>query len=422
MPSRITRENVEIKKWTGIKNAVSDERLKPGELASATDVDIDNTGKIWSRQGFTEIDGTAAHSLYSNPHHALVAHGTTLKLVKPDLTFTTLATLTNANPLSYDHYNGVTYYSNGVDKGRIKGSSALQWGVTPPLGQPAASQVGGQLPPATYRYALTFLRSDGHESGTGVAGEIDLPIGGGIAFSSIEVSTNPEVSGKILYLTSPNGEVMYKAMVMANSVTSAIYTNDALDLTVPLTTQFAGPPPAGSIVRVYNGTAYVIVGDVAYYSDPYQLELFRMDENYLYFDGQVAMFECGTDGVFAATADSPDYETGGIWYLGGGNPRTFRWQKHYDFGAIPGTAVKTEAKYFQPPDPDAPKWSRPAIIWSTRHGICIGYDDGSVQNLTEDKYSLSPAQRGAGLVRQTRGYAQYLVVLRGAGSANNVAP
>jgi len=414
---------MEIKRFLGIKNTTSTERLKPGELTVASDVDIDNTGRALSREGITKIDATSSHSLYSNPYITLFVQGASLKRINSNLTFTTLATLTSASPMSYAEYGGVTYYSNGVDKGRIVNGAAKQWGITPPVGQPVAAAADGALPPGRYLYALTFVRSDGYESGTGLAGVIEIPAGGGgISFSSIEVSTNPEVSGRILYLTSPNGEALYRAIYLDNVAKTAVYTGDATGLSVALDTQFAGPPPAGDIVRVYNGIAYVITGGVAYYSDPYNLELFRMDKNFLQFPSNVGMFECVNDGLYVGTEDTPEVETGAIWYLSGERADKMKSTQLYNYGVIPGTAVKTEASHFMPPDPEAPEWSRPAVVWGTRHGICIGYDSGQCQNLTEQRYSLPVAQRGAGLVRQTRGYVQYIAVLQGAGAANNIAP
>lgn len=413
---------MEIKKWRGLRNTTTPERFAPGELATASDVDIDNSGRLLSRQGFTEINSTACHSLYSDQTRSLIMQGAVLRLINPDLSLTTLTTLSNTSPVSYMTVNGVTYFSNGVDTGRIQGSTALPWGIDPPIGQPAASAVSGSLQPGTYLYALTFTRAGGFESGTGVAGVIDLPTGGGIQFTGVEVSTNPEVSGKILYLSTPNGETLYRAMELTNGATTAVYRNPAEQLTIPLATQFVTPPPAGTMVREYNGTAYVVVGNTIYYSDAYDFESFRMDKQFLQLPTDVSMFECVNGGVYLGTLDTSDKETGAIWYLSGERPDTFRWMKLYDYGVIPGTAVKTEAAYFQPPSPNDPVWSRPAVVWATRHGACVGYDNGQATNITETRYSFPSAQGGAGMVRQTKGFAQYIAVLRGAGTAHNSAP
>jgi hypothetical protein len=94
----------------------------------------------------------------------------------------------------------------------------------------------------------------------------------------------------------------------------------------------------------------------------------------------------------------------------------------FDYGAIPGTGVKTLSAYFDTKTSDvgnAIEDGTPAVVWSSRHGACVGFDGGRARNLTEAMYSFPAAQRGAGLVRQARGYVQYLSVLRGSGAANN---
>jgi len=416
---------MEIKKWKGLRNTAPPERFRPGDLATALDVEINDTGQVLSRRGMTLLSAVAGHSLYANHAVAVLVEGSTLKALEPDFTRTPLRVLSTSAPVSYDTMQDTVYFSNGVDMGRLVGRAPLQWGVTPPVGQPVASPIAGALPAGRYMYAMTFLRADGHESGTGLAGVIDLPLGGGIQFSSMEVSTNPEVSDKILYLSSPNGEVMYRGRTVANAVPALTYASGALDLSIPLTTQHAGPPPPGTTVRIFNGRACVVVGDTVFYSDPYNLELFRLDTAFSRFPGQVALFECVNDGLYAATTDlaGDDPETsGGTWYLGGADTSALKSVQVFDYGAIPGAGVKTLASYFDTQFADeggAIEPGTPAVVWSSRHGVCVGFDGGRVRNLTEAFFSFPIAQRGAGLVRQARGFVQYLSVLRGSGAANN---
>lgn len=414
---------MEIKRWAGIRNTFADERLKPNELTVALNLDIDNAGRLLSRVGHTVINATSSHSLFATDQIALVMQGATLKVIEADNSLTTIATLTNSNPVAFHAYAGVVYGTNGVDTFRLVGRSYRQWGVTPPVGQPHAEATTGDLPPGRYLYAMTFRRSDGHESGTGVAGYIDLPTGGGIAFSQLEVSTNTEVHDKILYVSSPNGEALRRARVVANSATVAEYRGYT-ELGAELTTQFAGPPPPGTLVRGFNGHLMLVDGDTIYFSRPHSLELFDLDNDYLRFPGQVAVFEPVNDGMFVATSDvlGDDPNTvGATWYLSGNRPDQLKSTQLFDYGAVPGTAVRTQAAYFETNLEGESRGENAgsAVVWTTRHGVCVGFDGGTARNLTETKYSFPDAQRGVGLVRQSRGYVQYIVVVRGAGAANN---
>lgn len=419
-------KDVTITKWLGLKNTTSPDRFKRGEMLIGQNVDIDNTEMGISRLGFTSINGAASHSLWSDGSICLVVQNAVLKRFNEDTSLTTLKALRSNAFTSYvSPGNGTVYYSNGVDQGRIAAGAALSWGVPQPRSQPTPSVVGGALPTGRYLFALTFLRKDGHEGGTRMAGVVDIPAysgagpnsasGAGINFSNIEVSTNPEITGKILYLSTPNGEVLYQAAVIPNGVTSYVYDRNTLDLTVPLRNLEAGPPPPGTILEYYNGVMYVCSGGVAYYSDPYGLELFRIADQFLQFPGRLTLFASVNDGIYVGT----DQKT---FFLTGDRPDKMESKEIFGCGAIEGTSYNTDASYFTKREQgeefgDDP---HPVVIWTSSRGIHAGYDGGVVKNLTEEMYSFPAAQRGAGILRAVRGYTQYLTSLQGTGSADNV--
>jgi hypothetical protein len=413
---------MEIRGFSGLRNTTSPERLKPGELVTALDIDLDNTGRPLTRRGYTRVNAAGVHSLFSNHRLAMCVSGNVLSAIEYDFSLTPIKTLQSSDRLAAETVNDLVFYSNGVDTGRLIGRTPGNWGVTPPTGQPMATELPGTLPPGRYLYAVTFVRGDGHESGTGLAGQIDITRGG-IGFTNIAVSPDAEVKTKNLYISEANGEVMYLALSVSNTSTFATYQGSGLNLTIPLTTQFASPPPPSELMRVYNGVMYVAVEDVVYYSDPYNFELFRLDTNFLQFPGEVVMFEGVNDGVYVGTPDSggDDVESVGyIWFLSGDRPDQFKSTQLFDYGVIEDSAVKTDAAYFDAKQGDqAGEQAHPIIVWTTRHGVCVGRDSGSVQNLTEVQYSFPTAQRAAAIVRQDRGYVSYISTLQGPGALTN---
>lgn len=412
----------EIKKFLGLRNTVSPERFKPGELEIARDVELDDSGQLLSRLGQTVVNATPSHSLYSNSQLSLLVQNKVLRRVEADFSLTAVKTLSNDDPVSYETVGNQTYWSNGTDKGCFVGLTPREWGITPPTSQPVAQATSGGLPAGRYMYALTFLRSDGQESGTGVQGAIDVGANGGIYFTNLEVSTNQEVYDKIVYLSGTNGEKLYRALIIPNGVTSATYSGDATDLKVVLRTQHAESPPAGNIVRYFNGVMYVVVGDLVYFSDSYNPDVFRLADQFLRFPGQLAVFECVKDGIYVATTDlegDDQEEAGGTFYLSGKTPEDFEFTVVADHGAHPGTASKCKAALLTPPDAPEAQRIGDAVVWSSRNGVMVGFNGGAVTNLTELRYSFPSAQQGAGVVRQHRGFVQYVNVLRGAGAANN---
>lgn len=410
---------MEVKKFTGLNNTTSPERFPSGALAVALDVDIDNTKRLMSRRGKTLINATPCHSLYASEVGAFVMQGSSLYAIEANLSLTLVKVLSSANELSYETLGGIVYFTNGVECGRIIGRTYSRWGITPPVYQPTASATTGNLRAGRYQFAMTFLRNDGNESGTGLSGTIDVADGAGIRMGNLEVSTNPDVSSKVLYLSSRDGEVLYRAMTVPNSQITA-FVSDEPTSGIPLMTQFAVPPPPSSFMHVYNGVMYMVKGDTVYYSDTYNFELYRLHDNFMRFPGTVSLFAGVNDGVYVATSDSEGDGTedtqGSTWFLTGGRPDQFKSQFIFNYGSTPGTSVFINSEFF---GEQVERLGEPVLVWAGRHGVCVGGDGGQAHNLTESVYSLPSAQDGAALVRQYRGFVQYLVTQRGTGAANN---
>lgn len=414
---------MEIKRFRGLRNVESAEQLKPGDLATALNVDLTNAGKIMSRKGYTRVSATAVHSLYSNHAVALAASGTSLKRLAGDFSLVQLAELGSGRPVSYETLVDSVFYSNGVTSGIVQGQTWRPWGVAVPSGQPAAERIPGTMPPGRYQYAMTYRRGDGHESGTGASGEFELTSAGGIRFTGMETSTNSGVRDKILYLSGPNGETLYRAAEVPNAQVSADVAQGGYGAV--LLTQFASPPPPGHIVRYHGGSMWVATADGIYYSDPYEPELFRLADCYMRVAGMPSMMEPVGSGMFVATEDEgsgDDSETKGqTWYWSGSNPRTMSPVQIFDHGAVMGTAVRVDAGFLESPVEGETEGmnSRPAVLWVSRLGVCAGFEGGAARNYTEARYSFPVAQRGAGMIRQDRGYTSYVVTLQGTGAANN---
>lgn len=411
MASRL-QEPVLFRDFAGLRNTTSPERLDLKDLQVALNVDIDDANRIELRTGRVLRLSGASHSLFSDGATALVVQGTTLKRVRPTGTGTyamdTLRTgLTSGARMSCWSVNGVIYYSNSHETGVVQANASRTWGLDQPSGQPVASAIGGYLPPGRYQYALTYLRNDGQESGTGIAAAFDLGSTGGIGFSGIPVSSDPTVDQKVLYLSPTNAKMLYRAMVVDNADTTADYRNEGYDLKLPLKTQFGRPAPVGHMVAYFRGHTLVADGPVLWRSEPYRHELFMLDKAFNVFSADINLLAPVEGGVFVG-ADS-------TYFLRGASPKKWTLDQVAEYPAIPGTLsyLQAEPQYVGEGLPGH------AALWASPRGHCMGVDGGSFRNLTEARYSYPTAQRGAGIMRQINGFNQYLAVLEGAGVANN---
>jgi hypothetical protein len=400
MPGNLSQERdqdvVTFEKFAGLRNDVSPERFEPGDLAVATNIDIDQSGRLSRRQGFTSAVAGSAHSLWSDETEqiGLYVAGNQLMWLKPDLTHVAIKNLTNAAArMAYWGVNDRVYFSNGMDSGVFEAGAVRSWGLpVPPL--PGVSTTVGYMPAGIYQFVVTYFRNDGQESGADLAGAISVSAGGGLNFT-MPVSSDPTVTQKGLYLTTPNGGDLFLAMTVPNSQVTASYTNDTTELELPLNTQFFSAPPPGQVVAYYRGRMYVAAGDVIYPSVEYAYELFDLRLNIL-MSGQVTMLapmedkERGGEGQHSGFFAGTDESCGTIV---GSEPQDFQYVHKMAYGAIAGAIDYVDGALFT----DGSATTRPLPMWLTTQGLCIGMPDMEIRNLTRTKFNFAASGQGAAL-------------------------
>ncbi|MGC9239766.1 MAG: hypothetical protein ACP5D5_08905, partial [Acidithiobacillus sp.] len=248
-----TRPNdltVPFKAFTGINNRLPPERLQTSELVAAVNVDIDDSGGVRTRQGYTSVLGGRCHSIWSQGNTCLFVQDEQLMQLLPDLKPVPLGVtgLTSDRPLYYVMVNGTVYFSNGVITGAVQNGAARSWGLPQPPPPVANLVTGGAFSGCTIGYTATYLRNDGQESGSGNIGSILVPAAGGpygLQFT-LQQPTDPTITQIRIYITNPNGSELFLAAQVPVGTKTAVYTNDGSDLSVPMWTQFLSAPPAGA--------------------------------------------------------------------------------------------------------------------------------------------------------------------------------
>ena len=378
--------------FTGLRNTISHERLSVTELAAADNVDLDSSGRLARRDGYTSVlDGTY-HSLWADDEgqDCFFVGGTTLNRLNANYSATALATLTGTGRVSYCKVNDLVFYTNGEDAGVVDTGTARGWGLPVP-GLPAAAATVGTLPPGTYQFVVTQLREDGQESGAGLAGAIELTAtGNGIIFTL--PSADDEASYQAVYLSPPNEAVMYLAATVAAGEASVTCTGVG-DGSLPLMTQFLSPAPAGQLTAFYRGRMYVAVGDTLFASSPLGYELFDLRE-YVQLDGRITMLAPMTDKEMGDTSRNSGFfigtdKTCGV--LVGSGPADFQYVPKTRYGAIEGALAFVDGSAFA----DAATGERDVPVWLTEQGICAGLPNMEVRNLTRTRYTFTASGLGA---------------------------
>lgn len=121
-------ESLIVGAFSGVRNTVSEERLQPGELVSAINVDIDDVGQLRRRRGRTRVGTGSHHSLIGIAGQILVVRDGMLGSLSPAYEFTPIVEVGPAR-LAYTHVGATIYFSSATTSGKIDAGVAQPWGT-----------------------------------------------------------------------------------------------------------------------------------------------------------------------------------------------------------------------------------------------------------------------------------------------------
>lgn len=151
-------DSVIFSAFEGLNNVVSRERLKPSQLETAINVDLDDAGQIRRRRGYKKVGASGNyHSLYSDPSGLVLAiKDGTLSLINRDYTTQALLAGVGSEYLDYVRVADVVYFSSSTTSGKydVGANTVSAWGQTGGNGTwlspvvnptPTLGQVNGKL-------------------------------------------------------------------------------------------------------------------------------------------------------------------------------------------------------------------------------------------------------------------------------------
>jgi hypothetical protein len=397
------KNQVSISGFRGIDTVAAPERVRAlptrehplVDLVEAVNIDLDDTGRAARRAGQTLVASGATHSLWSNGQVCLFVRSGLMYRMSETFALTAIAGGLADATVSYAEANDRIYHANGVTSAVYEQGRVRSWGIRMELADAAASATSGNLPAGIYQFAMTLLRADGQESGTGLAKRIDLGEGSGLTFSW-SVPADTDLTHAALYLSHPNGETLYQAAVVPVEDGSYTYTGGPRSL--ELATQWLDKPPVGSVLCAYKGRLYIAVDDVLYATSPLSYEHCDL-RDFRAFDGsQVRLLAPVEGGIFVGTARA-------IYFLAGADFAEHSLVKKADCPAIAGTVQLADGAIVTGNEQLA---GMVVALLATRDGVLLGLPDGSVQNLTQQHHELPAATTGCAVLR-TGAATQYLL-------------
>lgn len=114
------------------KSVYNSKRGGLNDLAACINIDVSDRRRPSRRRGITRKVASAAHSLCPvNDRYCLFVSGADLNLLQPDLvSYTTVGTVTPGMIVSAFVLDGICYWQNGIERGKIISGSNEPWELT----------------------------------------------------------------------------------------------------------------------------------------------------------------------------------------------------------------------------------------------------------------------------------------------------
>lgn len=395
-------DSIKIEGWVeGLNTILRPDSLPLDALRRCVNFDIDDAGKISTRQGSSRVfTGTIERgSLWSSDDFSrtlFCSAGSLFELIEfPIGTYTSrLVRLgVGSGTMVYLDLNGRTYYTNGIITGQMDAEGAdMPWGMIGPTSQPNLSQgISGQLAAGTYQVAITYISDTGEESGTGLAVKIEVAADD----SSIHLSDFPPSPASVafirVYVTHVDGEGLYQIGDIHPAAPSYEINKVANSAAFRLQTQFGTRPPAGNIIEYHNGRIYIGSGHVLWFTEPLRYGLVKPMKDFLQFPKPITIVKAVDDGLYVC-ADRT------YWISGVDTPQ-FHQREVLPYGGVFGTGINI-------PNFDA-------VAWFSKRGIVFGGENGEVLNIMQDRVAVAEYGYGAMMWREHKGIRQIVADLWG---------
>lgn len=171
-------------------------------------------------------------------------------------------------------------------------------------------------------------------------------------------------------------------------------------------------PYSAKFTQVLKGRKYTVANNKLHYTMPWSDEK-DPRRSVITYPASITMIQEVEEGMWVSTTEK-------IYYHKGSNPtelNEFSQSIAYNFPAIMGTGEKIAASKL------GLQKGGFVAVFATTFGICVGDDAGVVTNLSEARFSYTPAMRGVSMISEKNGMIRYLVKFIGeVGESYNQQP
>lgn len=361
--------------FKGINNITTPEGTPDDYLKASINFDMDKYGGLSKRPGYELVDSAEYKSLWCSDKNlgCYALRNNSLVEVLPDYSYVVLEENVNQESLSFTEVDYTIYIvSQGYNRAIID-HQVYPLGISKNNLSPSLTETTGTLQAGTYQVSITYVNSQGLESGTDVSSVITVGSNSGISLS-IPSSYEDNIEYARVYCSTCDGELLYRHGMAMLGETYKI--SSVTNLSNPLRVFNMDKPPNGEKVIHYKDRLLIANEDYIYYSEPYRYHLFDLEKNYIYISDKIVDILPVEDGIWVL-ADK-------IYYLSGGAVENFSLNTKEYAKMVSGTAAMFSGSFLHLENtPIGFKW-----LITTDLGIFCLFNQGLVINLTSQNVSF----------------------------------
>lgn len=378
-----------LKSFTGINNVLPPERLSAKELQAALNTDIDQSGALLRRSGYSEVSDSCHKNIWQADGFMLATvEGNDLVAIPPAGDPVVVQEAMGTARVWYVNLpDGRTAFSNGAITGVTDGGAAVAWGVERPASTGALTPIAGLLHEGEYQPSITYVRTaDGLESAPayGTPETFD----GGFMLTGLPVLAGHTIN---VYLDG------FLAGSTANNIFTFAGANH--ELVSASRTDYFEPAPAGRCLALWRGRCLVAKDKVLYASRPHEWQHFDVRRDFKQFSGEITSVVPVDGGIFVGT-------TAELAFLAGAEFDKLQYQQAIPGWVVLGSGVQAPSELIAQRDGAAPGTG---AIFIAGGVMVAGYSNGFAARLTESRYRTAVTEVAA-TFRMVDGIPQYVAV------------
>ena len=393
-------KTVSLEGFKGINNISRPENTPIDYLKEAINVDIAKDGSVHKRKGYDEVfSGSNSHSLWSNNDHCYFVDNNILKYLYINYTSKNIKT-DCYDRISYVELNGEVYFTSRSTTGILNGSTYREFGIQEPNWKPTLTSGNGLLTGGRYQISVSYVDGDGRESGTKLATVISVSDSSSITLSDMKASDNSDVEYIRIYITTPDGIVLYRLVDLPDTTTT--YTiNDIRHAVTPIDNLGIKAAPFGDLITYYNSRMYIADGNVLYASQPLSYEWFDIRKDFIQFSSDITMLMPVDKGIYVGLQNK-------LVYLSGGDISSFSLDEKEICHPVMYSNVQIPSGYIRIDNtPLGPKW-----LFTADEGIFVCMNQGVMFNVTAANVAFPTGAEGtAGFIQQD-GINKYVSLIK----------